>query len=740
MKRTTAKPAETRKRRRLSVATQVFIGLGLGLLVGLFFGEEAAVFGIGGDLFIAALQITVIPYVIVALITSLGRLTLAEAKALSLKAGAVLLALWAIGLLVVLTSPLAFPDWPSASFFSASQIATSEPVDFLRLYVPANIFYSLSNAVVPAIVVFSILFGVALIQVEGKARLVEVFDIIGATLMQITGFIGRLAPYGVFAITANAAGTIDLSELARLQVYILLYILLTLLLSLWVIPALIAALTPLRYLSVLRAFRGPLLTAFATANLLIVLPVLAADGKRLMAETDEALGEEPTEQEASAVDILIPAAFPFPNLGLLMALMFVLFGGWLVGQSVPVSDYPSLAIAGLASLFGGTILALPFLFDLLRLPADLFQTFLVVDVIASRFGTLLAGMHVIAIALIGAYGLKGQIRFRLRPLLRFAIVSLGLLAAILIGVRAFYTYVFVAPFTKGDLLTGLPLFGTPRPHWTLEPGADSPVAASDPDLSTFERVHQANVLRVCHQLSDYPSAFVNSAGNLVGFDIDVAHQFAERLDVAIEFVPVGSIAAAEERLNRGVCDLFMSLLPISPELTLRFAMTTPVLDSALALVVEDHRRREFQRWDAIAEIEDLRIAGTDNRASVRFLQQRLPNAVPQLVDDNAAFDALLAEQPLRIDGLLMPAEEAAAWTIRYPRFNLVTPEPVLLVPFGYAVARGETELLDFLDAWLINARGSGLLDQIYRYWMLGEIGSVRPPRWSIARDLLGWMD
>jgi Na+/H+-dicarboxylate symporter len=35
------------------VATQVFIGLGLGLLIGLFFGERAAFLRIGGDIFIA---------------------------------------------------------------------------------------------------------------------------------------------------------------------------------------------------------------------------------------------------------------------------------------------------------------------------------------------------------------------------------------------------------------------------------------------------------------------------------------------------------------------------------------------------------------------------------------------------------------------------------------------------------------------------------------------------------------
>lgn len=724
--------------RRLGLATQVFIGLGLGLLTGVFFGEEVAFLRIGGDIFIAALQITVIPYVVVALITSLGRLTLDDAKSLALKAGAVLLVLWAIGLTAVLASPLAFPDWPSASFFSTSQIAPEAEVDFLRLYIPSNIFFALANAIVPAIVVFSILFGVALIRVDSKHRLVDFFDSVADTLMNITGVVGRLAPYGVFAITASAAGTIDVTELARLQVYVVLYVLLALLLSLWVVPGLIAALTPLRHGSILRAFKGPLITAFATASLLIVLAVLAADGKRLIAEAEGRDGE-PDDEEASAVDILVPAAFPFPNLGSLMALMFVLFGGWLIGQAVSVADFPTLAGAGIASLFGGTILAVPFLFDLLRLPADLFQTFVVVDVVASRFGTLLAGMHVVAIALIGSYALRGELQFRPGRLLRFAAISLGLLIAVLLGVRTFYSYVFIAPFTKDQVLAGLPLLGPPQPHARHEDAATlSPRPAMNG--SVLARVQESGVLRVCHRLSDYPSAFVNSNSDLVGFDIEMAHRFARQLDVGLAFLAVDSIKEAMERVEGGYCDLYMSLLPLVPEMTLHFALTAPVMESAVGLVVEDHRRRRFQTWAAVMARKDLRIAVLDTPESALYLKQRLPAAQPILLDSHADVDALLAERPPRFDALVKTAEEGAAWTIRHPNFSLVTPTPVLLVPLGYAVPRGDTEMQAFLDAWLRIARGEGTVDRLYRYWMLGEIASTRPPRWSVARDLLGWLN
>jgi ABC-type amino acid transport substrate-binding protein len=100
----------------------------------------------------------------------------------------------------------------------------------------------------------------------------------------------------------------------------------------------------------------------------------------------------------------------------------------------------------------------------------------------------------------------------------------------------------------------------------------------------------------------------------------------------------------------------------------------------------------------------------------------------------------LAEQPPVFDALLMSAEEGAAWSIRFPRYTLVTPTPVLLAPFGYAAVPGDGQLLAFFDAWLQNARSAGIVDGLYRYWMLGEIDATRPPRWSIAHDVLGWLD
>lgn len=727
-----------RSERRIGLATQVFIGLGLGIATGIFFGEAVAFLKVAGDAFIALLQITVIPYVMVALVTSLGRLTFTEVRTLCAKAGSILLVLWAIGLVVIVAAPLAFPDWPSASFFSASQVSDAVPVDFVRLYIPSNIFFSLSNAIVPAIVVFSILFGLALIGVPGKERILDLFTAFADVLMAMTGFVGRLSPYGVFAITASAAGTIDVADLGRLQVYIVLYVALALILSLWVIPSLITTLTPLRYGAILRTFRGPLLTAFATGNLLIVLPVLAADSKKLIGR---AYGSdaEPTGQEESSVDILIPAAYPFPTLGSLLALMFVLFGGWYVGSAVAPTDYPTLLAAGLASLFGGTVLALPFLFDLLRLPADLFQVFITVDVIGSRFGTLLAAMHLLAITLIGTFAMEGAVVLRPMRLLRFALISGVLITVTLAGVRVLYTYVYVQPYAKDQLLASLELVTTPQPH-TVHREPPRELLAERGGPRSLDDIRASGRLRACYLPDDYPAAFLNSRGELVGFDVEMVHRFAREFASAVDFLPVASIAEAPRRINSRYCDLLATLIPITPLHADRFALTSPILTTPVGLIVPDHRRSEFHSWAAVHETEGLRIGISDDPDIRSTLARVLPKATPVPYRDKGELDAALAAHLNGTDAILATAEEAAAWTIRHPEYTLVVPSPIRFIPLGYAVAKGNTDLLTLLDTWLLNAGTDGTVDALYSYWMLGEVKETQPPRWSVMHNVLGWGD
>ena len=93
------------------------------------------------------------------------------------------------------------------------------------------------------------------------------------------------------------------------------------------------------------------------------------------------------------------------------------------------------------------------------------------------------------------------------------------------------------------------------------------------------------------------------------------------------------------------------------------------------------------------------------------------------------------------DALLLSAEEGAAYTFRYPAYTTVLPaKHRIRLPAAYALPRGEYELSKFVDNWIDLKQKDGTVAQNYQFWMEGGATKTSQPRWSIFRDVLGWID
>ena len=206
-----------------SLSTLILIGLAAGIGCGLFFGEYCARLGWIGDIFVGLLRMTVLPYIVVSLIANLGRLPLRHSRRLFAIGGLVLLFLWAIALVTVFALSQTFPEWKSGSFFSSAIAEPPPEIDLVAVFIPANIFRSLSENHVPAVVLLCICIGLAISKSGSRDRLVSQLDDLAKALINISHFVVRLAPIGVFAMAANTAGTMSLSEVGRLQAYFISY-------------------------------------------------------------------------------------------------------------------------------------------------------------------------------------------------------------------------------------------------------------------------------------------------------------------------------------------------------------------------------------------------------------------------------------------------------------------------------------------------------------------------------------
>lgn len=721
----TSTTSEEPRARGMSLGTQVLIGVLAGIAVGVFLGELAAPFQIAGDVFIGLLQMTVLPYIVISLISKIGAFTYDRARELARHGTAVLLLLWAVSLGLVVLMPLSLPAWEAGSFFSSSLVEAETGFDFLDLYIPTNPFRALAENIVPAAVVFSILLGVALIPIESKSRLLDPLRVISDALGNLANGVIRLSPYGTFALAAGAAGTASPGELLRLGGYVSTFTLGVILLTFVVLPALVAAVTPFSYTRLVSQTRATLLTAFATGKLFAVLPMIIGDVRQLL--VDEGMSETEAEEQA---DVLVPLSYPFPNAGKILAILFIPFAGWYTGQPFGIADYPLLLSLGMLSFFGSPVVAIPFLLDLFRMPADLLALFLISGIWGARFGDLLGVMHLTSFSLLTVSSEKGWLRFSARRVLALATgTAVAVFATLWVNHAVVSASLAGEPEPANRVEAMRSYFEIPA----TEPG-DAPVEAAAPGETILERVERTGVLRVGFLPGNPPFSYRNRYDEVVGLEIDLLHRLAVEIDARMVLVPFEpgtmEVGFADDRFDLAVGGL-ASLVrdPTS------YRESAPYLDLNAAFVIPDHRVEEFGSLAQVRAMDRVRVGYVEGGPLVRTGRHRLPQIEMVGLPSDDAY--LTGERP-DIDVLLTTAEAGAIHAMTFPEYSVVVPEGLRVrIPTVVAVADDE-EFARTADRFIQIKRADGTVEALHEHWILGGAATVEGRRWSVLRDVLGW--
>jgi ABC-type amino acid transport substrate-binding protein len=481
---------------------------------------------------------------------------------------------------------------------------------------------------------------------------------------------------------------------------------------------------------VLATTRDALITAFMTGSLFAVLPLLVEDTKTLLREHARL-----EAADVALADIIVPASFTFPHTGKLLSLSFILFAGWFVGSSLPVTDYPRLAGVGLLTSFGSVSMSIPFLLDLFRIPVDTFQLFLATSVINARFGTLISAVHTVTVAVLGTCGVVGLVRIDRRKLVRFGAVTAVLTVTMIAGLRGFFAMSTTNAFDKETALTTMHVLRERGPARVLR---QAPIAAPIAVSTTpaIDRIHASGVLRVGYFDDSLPYAFFNARDELVGFDVEMAYQLARDLSASLEFVPIDR-KIFTGGLSEDACDLVMSGAAITADRAMHVLFSAAYIDENVAFVVPDNKRSAFTDWDRIKAMGPLSIGVPDAPYYIKKVQTELPEA--HIVPFARTSD-LFGDKAPDIDAFILTAERGSAYTLLHPDYSVAVPQPrPVKVPLGYVIAGHDQGLANLVNVWLDLKRKDGTIDQLFSHWILGKDATVRPPRWSILHDVLHWL-
>jgi len=265
---------------RLKVHTQILIAIVLGAVVGLTLGEKAVHLKVVGDMFIRLLKMIIIPLILasmVAGIVSLGdvrRLGRIGLKTFVYYMATTLLAVGVGLVLVNLMRPGVGVDMGAEAADDMAGREIPSIISIIEDIIPENLFAAMAENKVLSIIFFSLLLGIAISSIGEKARpLTSLFESFNAVMMKITDWIMLLAPVGVFALIAYTIGTMGLSVLRPLAVYMLTVILGLSIHAVVTLPVLLSLFGKYSPLKFIRDMFSAVATAFSTASSAATLPI-----------------------------------------------------------------------------------------------------------------------------------------------------------------------------------------------------------------------------------------------------------------------------------------------------------------------------------------------------------------------------------------------------------------------------------------------------------------------------------
>ena len=220
----------TSKSAHASLATQVMIGIAAGILLGYVSPSAGAAMRPLGDGFIKLIRMIIAPIIFVTVVGGLCKMSnLKEVGRIGVRALIFFEVASTVALLIGLAVALLFQ--PGAGFnvdpatldaravaaYGANPSAKMTATEFVLDIIPTTVVDAFAKGQNLQIMLFSILFGLALLKIGDKGKkVVEFFEQLTSALFATLGLIMYLAPIGTFGAMAFTVGTYGLGTLVPL--------------------------------------------------------------------------------------------------------------------------------------------------------------------------------------------------------------------------------------------------------------------------------------------------------------------------------------------------------------------------------------------------------------------------------------------------------------------------------------------------------------------------------------------
>jgi cystine transport system substrate-binding protein len=227
----------------------------------------------------------------------------------------------------------------------------------------------------------------------------------------------------------------------------------------------------------------------------------------------------------------------------------------------------------------------------------------------------------------------------------------------------------------------------------------------------------AETLRIATDASFAPFHFVDSSGQVTGYDVELARAVAEHAGFEVELRVTG-YDALFSGLADGSHDLVAATTGITPGRQSRYLFSTPYFETCQAAVV----RKGFGEPLSLRELSERRIGAAGDGTS-RAAMLGILSAEQIRIKDGEGQKALASR---RIDAWIVDEFDAiAAARASHDAFRVLA-EPVAMERYGFVMASGDGKRMRRINNSLAELLESGLVDRLRQ-----KFGVRRDAEWPV---------
>jgi ABC-type amino acid transport substrate-binding protein len=230
-------------------------------------------------------------------------------------------------------------------------------------------------------------------------------------------------------------------------------------------------------------------------------------------------------------------------------------------------------------------------------------------------------------------------------------------------------------------------------------------------VSAFESMNKHKQVGILTDAVNMPFEFGSGTG-VQGLDIDLGNEIGKDLGFEVKWIKASGYDHLFELLKNGEAEIIVSTIAIDPKKIKDFAFSDPYYDSGDAIA----RRRDKFDITGLSSLSGKRVGVGTGRPADTFLASKKGSLGATIVKYSTLDDALGALNRTEIDAVV--GDEPILTYSSYTSYQNTTTLPELInkYQYGAVVRKGETELLQKINATINRLKSSGELQVWNAKW------------------------